>query len=104
MIHRGHPLTAYRQRGNLFLLPPLSQPHHDSRPRRHGCRRVRAVRQRSQLFPVIRFQLHAIIKHEIRNYVKLIESRDTRRAGVEPMTFIQVSHGLVWRPTGAPTR
>src|SRR5512133_1434778 len=70
-----------RQRGNLFLPPPLSPPHHDSRPRRHGCRRVRAVRQRSQLFPVIRFQLHTIIKHEIRCYVKLIESRDTRGLG-----------------------
>ena len=74
-IHRRSRHT--RQRGNLFLLPPLSPPHHDSRPRRHGCRRVRAVRQRSQLFPVIRFQLHTIIKHEIRNYVKLIGSRDT---------------------------
>src|SRR6185295_15946627 len=75
-IHRRSRHT--RQRGNLFLPPPLSPPHHDSRPRRHGCRRVRAVRQRSQLFPVIRFQLHTIIKHEIRNNVKLIESRDTR--------------------------
>src|SRR4029079_3748617 len=71
-------------RGIFFLPPPLTPPHHDSRPRRHGCRRVRAVRQRSQLFPVIRFQLHTIIKHEIRNHVKLVESRDTRQDTCSP--------------------